>query len=230
MKENLTPDMRLSDILDMNYSLLQVVSRVGIELKHAGLKLCDACAFAGIDPATFILISNVFSSPEYVPTPSEVATANVHDIVRYLHGSHAYYTGIALKRLEASFDRLVEPCDENQKKVILKFFVDYKAELEKHFAIEEDKVFPYVEALLEGERRPSDYSIEDFEEHHENVDEKMEDMKNIVMKYLPDVCSEDMKMWSLLSIYRLRDDLRRHTYVEDNILVPAVKNLESHGR
>ena len=86
-----------------------------------------------------------------------------------------------------------------------------------------------MESLLSGVRNPG-YSITDFEEHHENVDEKMEDMKNIVMKYLPDVCDENMKMWVLLSIYRLRDDLRRHTYVEDNILVPTVKNLERDGR
>ena len=38
-----------------------------------------------------------------------------------------------------------------------------------------------------------------------------------------------MRMWVLVSIYSLRDDLRRHTYVEDNILVPAVRNLENNG-
>lgn len=229
MKEIFTPDMRLSDMLDMNYSLVQVIPRMGIELKHAGLRVVDACAFAGIDPATFILISNLYSFPDYTPSPSEVASADIHDILRYLHGSHAYYTRVALKNLEASFDRLVEPCDENQNKVILKFFLDYKKEIEKHFALEEEEVFPYVESLLDGKREEG-YSISDFEEHHEDVDEKMEDMKNIVMKYLPDVCEENMKMWVLLSIYRLRDDLRRHTYVENSVLVPTVRNLENDGK
>ena len=140
MKEIFTPNMRLSDMLDMNYSLVQVISRVGVDLKHSGLKVADACAFAGIDPATFILISNVYSFPEYTPSPKEVASADIHDIIRYLHGSHDYYTGMALKNLESSFDRLVEPCDENQKRVILKFFVDYKKELEKHFSREEEEV------------------------------------------------------------------------------------------
>ena len=128
-------------MLEMNYSLVQVISRMGIDLKHAGLKVVDACAFAGIDPATFILISNVFSFPGYSPSSSEVASADIRDIIRYLHGSHTYYTGIALKNLESSFDLLVKPCDNNQKKVILKFFEDYKAELEKHFAREEETVF-----------------------------------------------------------------------------------------
>ena len=208
-------------MLDMNYNLVQVISRVGIELKHSGLRVVDACAFAGIDPATFILISNVYSFPDYSPSPEEVISANVKDIIRYLHGSHTYYTGIALSNLESSFDTLVEPCDENQKKVILKFFLDYKDELEKHFAREEEEVFPYVKSLLDG-HRPDGYSILDFERHHEDVDEKM--------KYLPSVCAEDLKMWILLSIYHLRDDLRRHTYVEDCILVPIVKQLERNGR
>ena len=229
MKEIFTPDMKLSDMLDINYNLVQVISRMGIELKHSGLRVVDACAFAGIDPATFILISNLYSFPDYAPSPSEVSSANIHDILRYLHGSHAYYILVALKNLEASFDRLVETCDENQKNVILRFFLDYKKELEKHFALEEEEVFPYVESLLGGKREEG-YSIMDFEEHHEDVDEKMEDMKNIVMKYLPDVCEENTKMWVLLSIYRLRDDLRRHTYVENSVLVPKVRNLENDGK
>ncbi len=33
MKEIFTPNMRLSDMLDMNYSLVQVISRVGVDLR-----------------------------------------------------------------------------------------------------------------------------------------------------------------------------------------------------
>ena len=229
MRESFTPDMKLSDMIDMNYSLMRVISRVGIDLRHAGMKAADACAFCGMDVPTFMLICNVYSFPEYVPSGQDMAAVDIPGIIRYLHGSHAYYTGMALSNLGAMFDRLVSPCDENQKKVILKFFIDYKIELEKHFAREENEVFPYIEALQAGSR-PAGYSISQFAEHHESVDEKLEDMKNIVMKYLPAECDEEIKMWVLLSIYRLRDDLRRHTFVEDNVLVPAVRKLEEDGR
>ena len=37
MKEILTPDTVLSDMIDINYSLLQVVSRIGLDLKYSGL-------------------------------------------------------------------------------------------------------------------------------------------------------------------------------------------------
>ena len=229
MKQTFTPDLKLSDIIDMDYNLVQVISRMGIDLRHAGMAASEACALDGIDPSSFLLICNVYSFPEHRPSDSDIAAANLLDILRYLRGSHLYYTGIALRNLETAFDRLVSPCDEGSKKAVLKFFIDYKAELEKHFAREEDEVFPYVETLMDGVR-PEGYSIDQFEEHHESVDEKLEDMKNIVMKYLPVECDEELKMWVLLSIYRLRDDLRRHTFIEDGILVPMVRNLENDGR
>ncbi len=228
MKEIFTPDMRLSEIIDRNCNLVQVISRVGIGLRHAGLRASEACNLAGIDSDTFILICNVYSFQDFVPSGEDLAAVSIPDIVRYLHGSHAFYTGIALRNLEAGLNHLVDPCEESMKEVVMKFFIGYKDELEKHFAREENEVFPYVSAILDG-RRPEGYSIDQFEEHHERVDEKLEDMKNIVMKYLPGECHEEMRTWVVMELYRLRDDLRRHTYVEDNILVPVVRNLEKDG-
>jgi regulator of cell morphogenesis and NO signaling len=225
MKQLFTSDMKLSDIIDMDYNLVQVISRMGIDLRRAGLSASEACAKDGIDPSTFMLICNVYSFPEHQPSNADISAASIKDILRYLRGSHLYYTGTALGNLENAFDRLVSPCDEGRKKAVLKFFFDYKAELEKHFAREEDQVFPYVEALLAGVK-PEGYSIDQFEEHHESVVEKLEDMKNFVMKYLPLECDKELKMWVLLSVCLLRDDLRRHTFVEDCILVPIVRNLE----
>ena len=201
--------MSVSDLIDIDYSLLQVISRMGLSLKYAGLPVSEACRNSGVDPDTFILICN---------------------IIDYLHSSHLYYMGRALRVLENSFDKLVAPFNEKQKKVVLKFFNDYRDELDKHFAYEEEVVFPYVESLLRGAAGDSEYSIEQFEEHHENVEEKLEDLKNIVMKYLPGDCSNELKIMVLLSIYHLHDDLRRHTYVENNILVPIVSGFERDGK
>ena len=225
-----TTEMSVSDMIDIDYSLLQVISRMGLDLKYAGMPVSEACRKCGIDPDTFILICNVYSFPDHVPSSAELAAGSVPDIIEYLHVSHLYYMGRALRGLEESLDRLVAPFDERQKKVVLKFFNDYKDELDKHFAYEEEVVFPYIETLRRDGKRASEYSIEQFEEHHENVEEKLEDMKNIVMKYLPAECSNDLKIMVLLSIYHLHDDLRRHTYVENNILVPIVSRLERDGK
>lgn len=225
-----TIEMSVSDLIDIDYSLLQVISRMGLDLKHAGLPVSEACRMCGIDPDTFILICNVYSFPDHQPSAAELAKGSIKVIIGYLHNSHLYYMGQALRVLENSFDKLVAPFDEKQKKVVLKFFNDYKDELDKHFAYEEEVVFPYIEALRQDGVKASEYSIEQFEEHHENVEEKLEDLKNIVMKYLPGDCSNELKIMVLLSIYHLHDDLRRHTYVENNILVPIVSVFERDGK
>lgn len=222
--------MSVSDLIDIDYSLLQVISRMGLDLKYAGLPVAEACRKCGIDPDTFILICNVYSFPDHIPSQEELAGGDIRNIIDYLHSSHLYYMGRALHVLENSFDKLVAPFNEKQKKVVLKFFNDYRDELDKHFAYEEEVVFPYVESLLRGAAGDSEYSIEQFEEHHENVEEKLEDLKNIVMKYLPGDCSNELKIMVLLSIYHLHDDLRRHTYVENNILVPIVSGFERDGK
>lgn len=222
--------MSVSDLIDIDYSLLQVISRMGLDLKYAGLPVAEACRKCGIDPDTFILICNVYSFPDHIPSQEELAGGDIRNIIDYLHSSHLYYMGLALRVLENSFDKLVAPFNEKQKKVVLKFFNDYRDELDKHFAYEEEVVFPYVESLLRGAAGDSEYSIEQFEEHHENVEEKLEDLKNIVMKYLPGDCSNELKIMVLLSIYHLHDDLRRHTYVENNILVPIVSGFERDGK
>lgn len=229
MRDMLSTNMKVSDILDIDYSLLQIIPRFGMDLKHAGLTVAEACRECGIDPDTFILICNVYSCPDHTPSPTELASGKVNDIVKYLRNSHDYYTGQALLELGRSFDKLIASCAENQKKVIVKFFADYKTELEKHFAYEEQVVFPYIGSLLETGRGDSEYSIEQFEEHHENVEEKLQDLKNIVMKYLPGEIDESLRIEVLQAIYSLQDDLRRHTYVEDNILVPIVSRLERDG-
>ena len=222
--------MSVSDLIDIDYSLLQVISRMGLSLKYAGLPVAEACRNSGVDPDTFILICNVYSFPDHIPSQEELAGGDIRNIIDFLHSSHLYYMGRALRVQENSFDKLVAPFNEKQKKVVLKFFNDYRDELDKHFAYEEEVVFPYVESLLRGAAGDSEYSIEQFEEHHENVEEKLEDMKNIVMKYLPGDCSNELKIMVLLSIYHLHDDLRRHTYVENNILVPIVSGFERDGK
>lgn len=221
-------EMKVYDIIDLNFNLLLVLQRIGIDLKYVNLSIEDACRNCGIDPGTFVLICNVYTFNDYIPTSATLEESKLEDILKYLHNSHTSYTGNDLKVLSDSFNQLIEPCNEQKKAVIIKFFTDYEEELRNHFAYEEDTVFPYVDSILKAEKS-GDYSMEEFSEHHESIDEKIEDMKNIVMKYLPPECNNELRIKVLISIYHLQDDLKRHTYVENNILIPMVSRLEKNG-
>ena len=50
------------------------------------------------------------------------------------------------------------------------------------------------------------------------------------MKYLPAECDSEMRIRVLMTIYYLQEDLKRHTYVENNILAPMVTRMEKNGK
>ena len=227
MKQDMTiePSMKLADLIELNYRLLDVLSRLGVGLGFGEHTITDACRTFGISESAFLLICNEYTFEGYVPGQELLSSADAEDIMKYLHNSHMYYMDREMEHLRSSLARLLEPVDAAQRKVVEKFFADYKAEVKNHFDYEEDVVFPYVNALLEGASR-NGYSIGQFEENHSNIDEKLNDLKNIVMKYLPDVCDPVLRNEVLYHIFYLEDDLHHHTLIEDNVLVPMVDLLE----
>lgn len=217
--------MKLADLIDLNCNLLNVLSRLGIGLGFGENTISEVCARQGINLNSFLLICNVYTYDDYVPSADLLSGADPVTIVDYLHNSHAFYVDKEFVALEKSLNAMVQPCDERQKKIVAKFFTDYKAQVANHFAYEERVVFPYVRSLKDskGERA---YSIEQFEENHSNIDETLHDLKNIVMKYLPETCDTVLRNEVLYSIYRLDEDLDKHTLIEDTVLIPLVNKME----
>lgn len=223
--------MKLADLIGMNWKLLNVLSRLEIGLGFGENTISEVCARQGINLNSFLLICNVYTYEDYVPSAELLKGADTVTIVEYLHNSHSFYLDKEFVSLEKNLNDMVEPCDASQKRVVAKFFADYKAQVENHFAYEESVVFPYVRSLAEGKVHEG-YSIEQFEENHSNIDDALNDLKNIVMKYLPDTCDTVMRNEVLYRIFRLEEDLTRHTLVEESVLIPLVNRAEGmcmHG-
>ena len=90
------------------------------------------------------------------------------------------------------------------------------------------KVFRYVEALLNGEKDPR-YSIDMFAEKHNNMDKKLKELKDIIIRYYPEQ-GNDLLTSVLFDIINCEQDLSQHCEVEDYIFVPTVRNIENSGR
>ena len=229
MMDKFSCNMKLAELVEANYRLLGVLSRVGIDGSYGEKTVSEACLQNGLDPDTVILLCEVYSFPEFEPTVAQLHCCHVGDILRYLHQSHDYYLTRVLAMMEGTVSQLLEPCTAAQRKVVWEFFSGYKAELEKHFSFEEQEVIPYVQDLIIGRRR-SGFSIDRFEENHSNIDEKLSDFKNLVMKSLPAECDRRARLSLLYKVFALQEDLQCHTYIEDNILVPMVRLLENPGQ
>lgn len=217
--------MKLADLIGMNWKLLNVLSRLGIGLGFGENTISEVCARQGINLNSFLLICNVYTYDDYLPSAELLSGADPMTIVDYLHNSHSFYMEKEFSSLEMNIASMVEPCDDKQKKIVAKFFADYKMQVSRHFAYEESVVFPYVRSL-DGKNVREGYSIEQFEENHSNIDETLNDLKNIVMKYLPDTCDTVRRNEVLYRIFRLEEDLEKHTIVENSVLIPLVNRLE----
>ena len=223
----LSASMKMADLMNLRFSLLGVLTRMGIPFGFGDETVEEVCRRHGTDPDTFLLICSVYAFDGYLPAKERQQKADLREILRYLRLSHAYYMDVALKELATALENLIEPCGEKHKRIIWKFFSDYKDELSKHFDYEEKTVFPHVEAVLNAED-PGAFTIGEYEENHSNVEEKLEDLKNLVMKYMPEVCDQQDIHRALFIIFSLERDLEKHTLVEDGILVPLVNRLEAH--
>ena len=149
----------------------------------------------------------------------------LQDILKFLRKSHRYYMDVMVPNLAASLERLMAPCAEHERQRLLQLFSEYKAELTTHFSYEENVAFPYIEAMLSGERS-GQYTIEEYEHNHTNIQAKLDCIKNIVSTSLPPCCQAEDAKQVLYCVYALEMDLQKHTFIEDDVLIPAAMQLE----
>ena len=219
-----TPSMKMAELIAVSPSLPGVLTRMGIPFGFGDETVEEVCRRNGTDPETFLLICSVHAGDGSLPAKERIRKADLKDVLKYLRRSHAYYMEVAMQEITAALVTLTEPCDERHRNIIRKFFTEYKEELFKHLEYEENTVFPQAEAALHnGHITPDDYG-----ENHSHVEEKLEDLKNLVMKYMPPVCGQRDIYRALTCIFSLQEDLSRHILVEDGILVPLV-NRRMHA-
>ena len=182
----LSPAMKMADLMDLRPSLPGVLARMGIPFGFGEQTVEEVCRRQGVDPETFLLICSVYAVDGYEPTKERLRKADLRDVLKYLRQSHTYYMDVALNELAEALKTLTEPCGEKHKHIIRRFFSEYKEELTKHFEYEEKTVFPYAEAILHHGRLTDD----DYGENHSHMEEKLADLKSLVMKYLPPECGQ----------------------------------------
>ena len=123
-----------------------------------------------------------------------------------------------------TFLTVVNFLTETETIPIRRFFDEYAEEVHKHMSYEEKTVFPYVRNLLEGKKDPK-YNITIFRKRHDQIEMKITELKNLILKYYPGPDSNLLNN-VLFDIFATEQDLASHNRVEDYIFVPAILSLE----
>jgi regulator of cell morphogenesis and NO signaling len=220
--------MKMADLLASDMSLLSILQRLDIKLGFGEATVAEVCREYGISTDLFLIICNIYSFRDYTPQVETLTKDDIKSITTYLRASHRFYTSISFPQLHSSIHMLVKELDEVSRKLIDKFYDDYDNEVTSHFRYEEETVFPYIEKLTSGElQENSMYNITQFEHNHSNINEKLSDLSNIIIKYLSQETTSKLRFEILGLIHFISNDLQKHSNIENKLLVPLVSKLEA---
>lgn len=234
---NITKDMKMAEVIHLNYSLLPVITRFDIDLGFGDRTVEEVCRDNEINLDFFIEITNSFINEDYIPQ-KELNSFPLSLIVKYLEKTHDYYLSEKVPELEEMIDRMVKlsGADTQKSELLMNFFREYREELKNHIEKEELKVQPYVieieKAYEKGVLNESlkeailNYSINDFANEHDNIEEKLYDLTNIIIKYMPPCPDKALTNRILMELFRLEKDLNAHAELEDKVLIPKVSIME----
>jgi len=216
----------LADVVNANPGILSVLERLNIRLGFHEATIEDICKRYGLSENLVLSIFNIYNNSAYQPQADSLSKEDMSRLIAYLQTSHEYYSRKSFPALHDKIHRLLKEGDQNNAKIINRFYDDYSDEMRHHFIFEENIVFPFLKDLLEKEEeRAAPFDLQLFSENHTNIEEKLSDLKNTILKYLPDSYSPSLRTEILKDIYSIEEDLKKHTAIEDKLLLPAICSL-----
>lgn len=218
---------RLSDLIADNFMLLMVMSRFGLSLGFGEKNVKEVCEAQGVDWPTFLAVANFISNDQSsYYTDSELPPLSLVSLMQYLKNAHDFFLDFNLPRIRSKIIEAID-CSGSDKvaRLILNFFDELVKEVESHMTYENTMVFSYVEKLLQGESN-SKYNITKFACYHSMIEERLRELKNIIIKYYPERGDNNLLNDVLFDIFNCEQDLASHRKVEDCLFVPAVMNRE----
>ena len=220
-------DAKLAELIAGDRRLLQLLPRFGITLGFGDRSVEEVCRMNNVSADLFLILCEIYTDNNFKPDHHALKHIDMSGLLPYLRASHQYYLDERFPHLEEHLQRIIEACGPKYGPMLSHFYDEYKKEVMRHIKYyEEEVVFPYIEALLKGQHTDT-YRIDEFEHNHTNIQDVLDDMMNILLKYLPGDILPKERVEISLDIMELSDDLNRHSVIEDHILIPYVESLEN---
>ncbi len=229
---------KLSDVVHYNFNVLPILNRFNIQLGFGDKTVKEVCDELNVNVQFFLEIVNSFLDEDYFPQ-SELQSFSIKSIINYIKNSHNHYVGFKVPQIEKMILQLLGTASDEKKQsylLIKNFFSDYKAEFSAHIENEDIKIHPYV-LVVDEIFRNRDFSEENkniirsnsiskYAAEHDNIEDKLFDLKNLMIKYLPPCKDYTLSNSILFELFRLERDLNDHSRIEDKVLIPKIEAME----
>ena len=216
---------KMSDLICGRSELLQVLSRFNMPLGFGDATVEEVCNMNNVHCPTFLAVINFIASDNImtVDNPEEVSVRQLTD---YLKSAHSYFLDLQLPDIRLKLIQALDFAPGNDVPLlILKFFDAYVLEVRRHMDFENINVFTYVEDLLTTHTL-GEFRIDKYARKHDHFDQKLTELKNIIIKYNPSNADNYLLNRALFDIFTCEKDFVSHCEVEDYLFVPVVRKLE----
>ena len=174
----------LSALVTAQPELLLTLSHLGIPLGFGDKTIAQVCREHGVATEFFLLVTQVYCDDNYAPSQAVIKSTPMGNLIPYLMSSHDYYLNRGLPHIKGHLARIANMLPARAGKAIKQFFDAYVDEVRAHFAHEENTVYPHITRLL-NHQSGDDYMIKEYLAHHDNLQDKLSDLVQIIFKYLP---------------------------------------------
>ncbi len=142
---------RMSDLIQGDYRLLQVMSRFGIALGFGDQTAGEVCTAAGVHTETFLAVAK-FMQEEDEQVHDNVEALSLTALLDYLKRAHSYYLDFSLPAIRQKLVRVIDATGGGEiGRLILRFFDEYAGEVREHMEFEDRYEFAYVRSLMRGD-------------------------------------------------------------------------------
>jgi len=226
-----TSEMKIADIIIANPYLILGLEHLGIDMEVREKTVEDICTENHVSSELFMIIVNLYNG--YKPSPiADYSFDDIQTIIKYLKSCHRYYLEEKYPMINQYIGMINSINDHPEILMIGKFFDKYFKEVIEHLDYEDDVVFPYVLglndqlALKSPINTTANYSVTEYREHHNDIEEKLTDLNNLLIKYIPQKNDQQIRRKLLLILFELEYDLKIHSLIEETILIPMVEKME----
>lgn len=206
-----TGRMKMADMIASNYDLILMLPRFGIPLGFGEKTVKEVCRDNNVDDHFFLTVCNIYTFDDFRPDDEELSRIDNRLVAEHLRASHRYYLEERLPHLQHHLDHITEKAGQSGE-ILRKYYADYCREVREHVRREEKNLGQMME---EGAQ-----VTEHYLKSHDNIRDKLNDLTQIIYKYLPGERLNEEMMELVFDILQLSRDLEKHAMIEELLLVP----------
>lgn len=223
------PEMKLANLVNDNISLLLLMEHFEIDNAINEKTVEQICIEKDINLSTFLTISNLYNG--FYPDKKDITNSNldIYTILKFLKNNHLFFKD-KYPEIQEYIKELYKDQNFNDINQIEKFFNTYFQEVLEHLKYEDDTAFPYFLYLIgKSEQKNTNFTASEYHKHHTDIETKLSDIKNLLLKHITLKNNFSLKRKILKSLFELENELLIHAVIEENILLPLVKEIEKNS-